>query len=55
MVLERFTKTHVERFFLITSLYKSLKNIRGQFSKMDIFKMSKNENCKDIFFSLTEK
>ncbi len=37
------------------SLYKSLKNIRGQFSKMDIFKMSKNENCEIIFFLLTEK
>jgi hypothetical protein len=46
-----------EVLFLKTllSLYKSLKNIRGQFSKMDIFKMSKNENCEIIFFLLTEK
>ena len=55
IVIERLTKPLVERLFLRGYLYKSLKNIRGQFFVLDIFKMSKNGICKDIFFHVTEK
>ena len=55
MVIERQLKNPCREVIFGGSLYKSSKNIRGQFLKMDIFKMSKNENCKDIFFPLTEK
>jgi hypothetical protein len=48
-------KTRCREVLLLKALSLSLKNIRGQFLKMDIFKMSKNGNCEIIFFPLTEK